>query len=110
MSQYKRYLEERTASKIIETEFGFVTYSFNDHGVYIEEIFVDKGFRHINKASELADEVAEIARKAGHKTMFGSVCPSAKGSTASLKVLLGYGMELHSATNNMIYFKKEIGV
>lgn len=109
MSQYKRYTEERSDSKIIEDKHGFIKYRIVENGVYIEDIFIEKEFRKSQKASKLADEVCEIAKKSGYKIVFGSVCTDAKGSTTSIKVLLGYGMEVHSASNNMIYFKKSIG-
>lgn len=108
MSQYARYIEERTNARIIENEYGFVRFSFLDTAVYIEDIFIEKEYRQTDKASKLANEVAQIARDSGYKTMIGSVCTDAKGADISVKVLYGYGMTLHSATNNMIYFKKNI--
>ena len=56
----------------------------------------------------MADEIAKIAKKEGCTKMLGSVVPSAKNSTISLKVLLAYGMTLQSSTNDFIIFEKEI--
>jgi len=38
-------------------------------------------------------------RTEAHRVYLGSVVPSMKGSTASVKVLLAYGMQLASAGN-----------
>ena len=102
------YLEERTNKLILEDSHAFAIYSFTDEGVYIEDIFVMEDFRKSGHAAKLADKIALIAKVRGVTKMIGSVCPSAKGSTASLKVLLAYGMKLVSASNNMIWFVKEL--
>jgi len=102
------YLEERTNKHIIEDGFGFAIYSFNEHGVYIEDIFVLEDYRKSGHAAKLADKIALIAKVKGITKMFGSVCPSAKGSTTSLKVLLAYGMKLKSATQDFIVMEKDV--
>ena len=105
---YGKYITERTNKHIIETDKGFAVYSYTQEGVYVEEIFVERDFRKSGVASELADKIADEAKSKGFKLMFGSVCPAAKGSTASLKVLLAYGFELLSSQDNLIFMKKEI--
>lgn len=107
-SLYKQYVEERTASHVIETDSGFVKYQFIDDGVYIEDIFIVKEMRKERAASEFADIVADEARIYGYRTMYGSVCVDAKNPDISMKVLLGYGMTPFRCDGNMIYFKKEI--
>lgn len=107
-SMYKKYVEERTNKSVLENESGFAVYSFTIDTVYIEEIFVSDEFRKSGRAVKMADEICEIAKSKGIKKVFGSVCPSAKGSTASLKVLLAYGMRLETATNDFIIMSKEI--
>lgn len=107
-SLYGKYIAEREGKYIIERAEGFATYSFLPTGVYIENIYVLPEFRQSKIASTMADEIAQNAKKWGLSKMFGSVRPSAKGSTESLKVLLSYGMQLDSATNDAIFFVKEI--
>lgn len=108
MSLYAQYINERENKQILETEQGFATYSFTKDGVYIEDIFVSKDYRHNNVASQLADQIIEIAKQKGCTKVFGSVVPSANNSTISLKVLLSYGFKLNSSTNNFILMSKEI--
>lgn len=109
-SLYAQYLSERSDDHIYETEKGFVTYRFINGGktLYIVDIFVLPEFRQAKVAGDMADKVCSLAKEKGSIEVLGSVCPSAKGSTISLKVLLGYGMSLQSASDNFIVFRKEI--
>lgn len=109
MSMYARYLTERTQDHILETEQGFATYRFTDEKTcYIVDIFVEKDFRKSGVASDIADQIVGIAKKRGCTSLLGTVVPSARGSTASLKVLLGYGMSLDSSGPDFIVFRKDI--
>ncbi len=109
MSLFADYLAEFSDKNVIETPQGFATYTFPDkETVYIEDIYVAPSFRKSKKASEMADQIVCIARERGCSKLLGSVIPTAKNSTASLKVLLGYGMVLHSSTTNFVLFKKDI--
>ena len=109
MSFYADYLRERTNDEIIETEDGFATYRFIDpQTVYIVDIYVRPEARLRGVASDISDMVVDLAKKRGCSRLIGSVVPSAKGSTASLKALLGYGFKLDSSTNDFIVFSKEI--
>jgi len=109
MSMFADYLQERTEDRIIESGQGFVTYRFVDKDtVYIMDIYVKPEFRKQRVASDFSDKVMEIAKKRGCKKMIGSIVPSNKGSTTSLRVLLAHGMRLDSSTNDLIIFSKEI--
>jgi GNAT superfamily N-acetyltransferase len=106
---YANYLRERTHDEIIETDTGFATYRFlNEKQVYIVDIFVLPEHRKLNDASAMADSICKLAKERGCNELVGSVVPSTKNSTTSLKVLLGYGMRLDSAANDLIVFKKEL--
>lgn len=108
-SLYARYIEEREGKHIVESDKGFATYSFHpDETCYITDIYVLPDFRQDGVASELANKIVEVAKEKGCKTLVGSVCPRAKGSTTSLKVLLGYGFDLWYSTGEMIFFRKDI--
>lgn len=108
MSLYGDYIKERAGKGIIESEHGFCTYILANTECYIEDLYVVPEQRNSKVASEMADKVADIAKEAGCEWLTGSVCPSAQGSTASLRVLLAYGMELLRSEQNMIYFAKRI--
>jgi ribosomal protein S18 acetylase RimI-like enzyme len=110
MSLYADYIRERTGDEIIERDNSFVTFRFlnENKAVYIVDIFVKPDCRDKNVAGQLADTVAQIAKAKGCTEMLGSVMPSAKGSTTSLKILLAYGFQLQSAGNDAIIFRKDI--
>ena len=109
-SMYARYLLERTDDLIIETPSGFATYRYLDQGktVYIVDIFVIPAFRKSGAASKMADDIVKEAKDRGATKLLGSVVPSMKNATTSMKVLLGYGMRLDNSTNDFIVFSKEI--
>jgi len=109
MSHYANYLIEKTDCSIVETEEGFATYRFtDDRAIYIVDIYVSSDFRKSGVASKFADRIAEIGRGKGLSKMYGSINLGTKDCTASLKVLLAYGFQLNSCTNNFLLLDKEI--
>lgn len=110
MSMYAKYLTERTNDKIFEDDYGWASYRYLDDGktVYIIEIYVEEKVRKDGHASKMADRICKEAKEKGCVKLIGSVVPTTKNSTISMKVLLGYGMELEIASNNFILFKKEL--
>lgn len=109
MSFYADYLRERTTDDIIETDEGFATYRFvNAKTVYIVDIYVRPECRKSHVAKDLADEIVRRAKEKGCNELIGTVVPSTKNSTDSVKVLIAYGMSLNSSGNDLIVFRKEI--
>lgn len=108
MSLYAEYILERTNDLIVETESGFATYRYiNDNKTcYIVDIYTVPSERKKGAAALLADHIALEAKEKGCTELWGTVVPSAKGATASLRVLLAYGFELLSSTDNLIVFRK----
>ncbi len=110
MSLYADYITERTNDLIIETDAGFATYRYINDGrsVYIIDIYTDPDSRKLGNAADLADDIVKEAQARGCSELLGTVVPSTKGSTASLRVLLAYGMTLQSAEKDLIIFRKGI--
>lgn len=110
MSLYASYLKERTTDEILETQEGFATYRYINDGksVYIVDIYTVPDLRKTGYASALADIVVQRSKERGCTELIGTVVPSTKGATASLKVLLAYGMTLHNAGPDLVVFRKEI--
>lgn len=110
MSLYADYIKERTHKSIIERPEGFAVFYCTQLGdekaCYIEEIYVRPEDRCLKVASAMADLIADGARKQGCKWLLGSVCPEAKGATASVQVLIAYGFELLEISGPLILFKK----
>lgn len=109
MSLYAEYIKEQTHGHIIETEIGFATYVFVDaETCYIKDIYVRPEYRLAHHASDISALIEDLAREKGCKRLLGSVVPSAKNGTRSLKVLLAYGFQLLSSSNDIIYFVKDL--
>jgi GNAT superfamily N-acetyltransferase len=109
MSFYANYLREKTNDEILETDKGFATYRFlNEKQVYIVDLYILPDFRQTKAASAIADHIVGVAKSRGCTELIGTVVPSTKNSTDSLRVLLGYGMKLDSSTNDLIVFKKDL--
>lgn len=108
MSFYSDYIKERTTDSIIETEYGFATYRYINEGrsVYIVDIYIIPDARKAHKASELAEQIMKEARSIGCGDMIGTIIPSNKGSSTSIDVLRAFGMELQSAGQDLIVFRK----
>lgn len=111
-SMYAKYIEEKTTDQILETDRGFATYRYIDHegikSVYIIDIYVLPECRQQGFASYMTEIIAKKSASDGCKQMFGTVMPSSKGSTLSLKAQLGNGFELSSSAQDAIILRKEI--
>ena len=109
MSLYADYIEETTHGHVLETEKGFVVYVFPDEKTcYIKEIFVSSQFRHQGVGSDISAQVIRLAKQRGCTSLLGSVTPSAKGSTQSLRNLIDYGFKLESCSNDFILLRKDL--
>lgn len=109
MSLWAEYKREREGKFVYEEKDGFVVYSFpSDIECYIEDIYVVPSLRKTGFATKLADYVCELARQKGCQHLLGSVWVGSSGDTASLKVLLGYGMRLLEVRGNLIIFTKDL--
>ena len=103
------YFAEFYGDETYEDETGFAVYRYlNDKQVYIVHIYIDPRFRKSGAASAIADHIVRQAKQRGCTELLGTVVPSARASGDSLRVLLGYGMDLKSLDGNMIVFSKEI--
>lgn len=109
LSLYAQYVKERTGRGILECEHGFATFEYvGKDTVYIVDIYIVPEKRKSHLAKELADTICQEAVKQGKKYLLGSVDTTAKGAETSIKVLLAYGMRLHSQKEPMLYFIKTL--
>lgn len=108
MKQLAEYFKEREGFDSIVTDEGFASYRFAGEECYIRDIWVSHDYRKKRVAADMADAIAERARKHGCKYLTGSVNTLANNATASVKVLLAYGFQIHSAIQGAILFRKEL--
>lgn len=111
---YADYLLESQGKHTLETPHGFLTYGFNcvpgavfPH-VYIEDLYVIPSARKTHVATEMADQVAAIARARGCKLLFGSVNARSSDPNRSLLVLQAYGMRLCSIATDTLWMVKDL--
>ena len=108
---YSKYIKEREGIDTVvhENGHGYATYKKLDDGsYYLIDIFVEKEYRRSHIATQLSEQVKQIALADKATTMLGSVCLTTNGVTESLKAVLGDGFKYSHASNNTLYFKKEI--
>lgn len=107
-SLYAQYIEERGGSLIIEKEWGFVTYEIQNETIFIVDLFVAKDFRIQGKARELGEEVMQIGREKGCKTLLGGWDPRALNSLDSLKAFIASGLKPLRIENGLVFFVRDL--
>lgn len=110
LSKFAAYLKEREGVDLLETKEGYATYTISEQECWIKDIYVIPEYRNKHVASNIANKIANKAKQLGCKKLYGTVCPSAEGSTVSIKVLLAYGFKVNSSVSNLIAFVKDLGV
>lgn len=109
-SLYAQYIHEKTRDKISEWRNGFLVYQILNDGktLYIKDIYVVPDERRSGIAAGMADSVVDHAKAMGAVELLGTVVPSSKNSTDSLRVLLAYGMSLQSSSQDLVVLRKDI--
>ena len=107
-SLYAQYLAERCGHSIIETDEGFATYEIDGSVLYIRDIFVIQDARRQGLASQIADQVCDLARAKGCTVLIGTIDPTTHGAHESLLGLLAYGMRLSHLSGALIVLKKDL--
>lgn len=108
MSLYAEYVKERASRETVETENGFMTFQIQGNECFIHDAYVRPAFREGGTAAAMLGAVTTIAREHGCTILSCTVCPSANGSTESMKVILACGFKLGQSVQNLISFVKEI--
>lgn len=107
-SLYGKYIEEREQRDIIENDSGFASYSFVDNMCYIIDVYVIPEKRISGMASNLCDQVCEIARRRGCGKIVTSVDPKTNGASGSMQVILKYGFKVFHTDGTLVWFEKEL--
>jgi hypothetical protein len=108
MSLYAHYIREREDCKTLENDHGFMTYKVIGEELFIRDWFIDPQYRLTSKARYFAESITEIGRNAKCKYLTCTVCPTANGSTKSIRSILSYGFKLIRNQGDLIILAKEI--
>lgn len=108
-SLYADYINEREDKEIVESDKGFATFKCFENGeCYLQDLYVVPSERKTGLATQMTDQVVEIARERGCNLLVGSVCTDDKYATRNMKVFLAYGMQIYKNVGTMIFLKKEL--
>lgn len=108
MSLLKDYFEETGARKVIEKDYGFMTYMIDGNECFVEDAYIKPSRRGEGLLKELESEVIEQAKQAGCGIITCSVIPSYATSTSSLQYILSRGYKLLRSESNFIGLYKEL--
>lgn len=106
MHLYAAYLQEREAFELLHTPEAWASYKCQGDECYIRDIYVSPEARRTNIAASLTDQITIIAKERGCKYLTGTCVPSTNGSTQSLRAMLAYGFNIHSAHQDLIVLRK----
>jgi ribosomal protein S18 acetylase RimI-like enzyme len=104
----KEYFKEIQGLSFYETEYGFVAYKIEDDNLHIRHIYVKPEARAMKVATMMADQLVAAAKEEGCTTMTADVEPSNSNVTDSTKFILAYGLRIIEASEDEIFFMKEI--
>ncbi len=105
---YWKYLKEREGLVPLHSANGFALVKTVDDCLYIQDIYVEPEHRQSGQGKQLLEMAVALARAKGLSKILGSCSPNANGATASLKVLLAVGFQLHKSELDIIYLIKPL--
>lgn len=109
MEMYRLYIKERENLDMIETEKGFIVYRIEKNlNCLISDYFVKKEFRQDGHGIFLANQVFQICKDAGVKTVFCTTDDRAAGVEVSKIAIERFGFEIVSQSGPKITYKMEV--
>lgn len=105
---FLQYKKERENVESIQVDGAFITYKWLQEYCYIEDVYCVPELRDSGISHELAEKVAEIARKKGYKKLLGSVDTSTPNPEQSLRACFNNGFKILKLDNKVIWLFKEL--
>ena len=107
---YFDYIKSRLGQEVLQDpdKKSFVIYQTKDEEFYLQDLYIDPYARERDILRSLTNEIKRISRERGCKFVTASVVPSALKSTESMKLLIWWGFELISSTQDFIILKKTL--
>lgn len=107
-SLYEQYIKERENLDVIKTDRGFICYRIEFPNCLINDYFVKKEFRNQGHGYFLANQVFEICKGAGIKTVYCQTDDRATGVELSRFTIENFGFELVDRTGFVSLYKMEV--
>lgn len=112
ISLYGQYVIEREGKQILETDSGFATYTIAPteigNQIFVHDLFILQNCRKSKEASNLVDQLLEIAADNNCTHAMSTVDPRTNGATTALKFQLHVGMNLYKTANGLVYLYMEL--
>lgn len=108
ISNYGLHIKERDNRDIIETEYGFLTYTIFEEECFVHDVFVREEFRKTGCVRKLADKITEIAIENKCTYLAGKVRMNDPHRDAILLHNMKWGFTLHSLEANAIVLVKSL--
>lgn len=108
MNLYEQYIKERENLDVIKTDRGFICYRIDFPNCLINDYFVSREFRKEGHGYFLANQVFEICKQAGVKTVFCQTDDRASGIDLSKHTVENFGFELFKKEGPLGFYKMEV--
>lgn len=105
---YKEYIWEREKLEVIETDRGFICYRREFPNCVINDYFVKKEFRQQGHGYFLADQVFELCKQAGFKSVYCFSDDRANGHDLSKFTIENFGFELITKNGHVSEYRMEV--
>lgn len=108
MNLFEQYKKEREGLELIETEKGFIFYRIDFPTCVINDYFVAKEYRQEGHGYFLANQVFEICKQAGVKSVHCFTDDRANGVALSKFTIENFGFELLNKVGPVSEYKMEV--
>jgi GNAT superfamily N-acetyltransferase len=105
---YAKYISERDGTRVLETQWGFVTYGIEHKECFIANMFVDESVRTAGRGRELIGRLTEIALGQGCEYITGTINTKKPGATNTTIAALNVGFEIASADQGVLIIVKKL--
>jgi N-acetylglutamate synthase-like GNAT family acetyltransferase len=109
MNMYEQYNKERENLDVIKTDKGFIFYRIDmNETCMINDCFVLKEYRNTKHGTFLTNQVFEICKQAGVKTVYCNTDDRANGVAVSRFSIEQFGFELYDSSGPISNYKLEV--
>jgi len=107
---YFDYIKTRLGQEVLQDEAkkSFCIFQTKDEEFYLQDLYIDPYARERDILRDLTNQIKKVSKERGCKYVTASVIPSALKSTESMKLLIWWGFELISSTQDFIILKKTL--
>lgn len=107
-SLYAKYIEEREGAKIIENDYGYLTYKLRSPECFLANIFVLPEYREEGIGGVLLSALEKEAKINACHVITANIDLKSKLATGTLIAAVKAGFQVISANNDILLIAKEI--